>query len=98
MIAIIEKRYYLISRITEVILVVGFVIDFCYRRNILAFEHREYALIPFAINIVLLLIATKYTYYLKESDGHFKRAVNVVIKLLLNMTVIALIIFIPDKL
>ncbi len=97
MIALIEKKHHLISRITEGILVVGFIIDFCFRRNILTFEHR-YALIPFALNIVLLLIASKYTYDLKESNGHFKRTMNIVIKSLLNLTFMALIIWIPDKL
>jgi len=95
---LIEKRYHFISRSSEVILIVGFIVDFCMRREIFSIEQREYTLIPFVINIILLLIAAKYTYDLKESQDHFKRVINVGVKLLLNATLMLLIIWVPDKL
>ncbi len=87
-----EKRYLSIRGSVEVLFVMGLIIELMFRRDILPIEYRLYALTPFIINMILIVIGVKYLYDLRTNEGHLKRVTNIIIKILINLIFISLVL------
>jgi|GEM_PF-1463815 len=92
-----EKRYLSIRSTVEVLFVIGLILEFMFRRDILPIEYRAYALAPFIINIILICVGAKYLHDIRDSDGHKKRVSNIALKIFLNLAFITLMLFSLNK-
>lgn len=88
------NRFKVITDIVNVLFVIGYIIDFCFRKDFFSDELKIISLILFIINIVLIAYLFIVVFNKTQGDNKFiKEKITTVFKFILNIVFIILIIY-----
>ena len=88
------NRFKSINDIVNVLFVVGYIVDFLFRKSILDASFNLFALAPFIVNIPLIIYLIYLIFSIQdENDRKNKDKVSVIFKLIFNIIFILLIIY-----
>lgn len=88
------NKFKSINDIVNVFFIVGYIIDFLFRKSILDASFKLFALVPFLINIPLLIYLNYLIFKISgENDKMYKDKISTISKLIFNIIFILLIIY-----
>ncbi|HLS11038.1 MAG TPA: hypothetical protein VK050_02650 [Flavobacteriaceae bacterium] len=89
------NRFNSINDVVNVLFVIGYIIDFCFRKEIFNEELKIVSLIPFIINIALIAYLSIVIFRIKQGNNKFyKEKIGTIFKFILNIVFIFLIVYI----
>lgn len=87
------NRFKSINDIVNVLFVIGYTVDFLFRKSILDASFKSFALLPFIVNIPLILYLIYLIFSIKEENNKmYKEKFSIIFKLIFNIIFILLII------
>lgn len=88
------NRFRSINDIVNVLFVVGYIVDFLFRKSILNVSFKLFALVPFLVNIPLIIYLIYLIFSMSEENNKiYKHKISIIFKLIFNIIFILLIIY-----
>ena len=89
------NRYKSVNDIVNVLFVIGYIIDFCFRRSVIDLSFKFISFIPFVVNIVLISYLVYIIYKVRDENNKLvKETVGTIFKFIFNLIFILMIIYI----
>lgn len=87
-------RFRSVNDVVNVLFIIGYIIDFCFRKTVFQEQFKIISLIPFLINLALITYLSIIIFKIKKDDSKklYKEKVGTILKFILNIIFILLIV------